>query len=728
MRKNKKYFLLIVFLALILCVGREAGYAYSSEGYPTECTWVGEAGNIILNEISLNLDEGSYELLLTYDNTTNSENEIRIVDMQHVDKNNNRGVTVASESVDAGSGEIKIPFTIEQGSGEIRLGADAEILISGWKVVLVRDNYLDNYLLFFILVLLAYFVFLKMDWKNPQYIYILLGIAVLISLPFLGTPLMGSVTHDLRFHLSRIRGIAEGIASGQFPVRLNVDMNGGYGFASEMMYPNLFIYIPAILYLMGVALIASYKFFVLLINIGTAVTGYYSFSRLLKSNRAGAVCAFLYMVNPYRLNNIFLRGAVGEVLAQIFFPLLLYALIEVVYWNYKKWWLLVISVTGILQSHILSLEYSALLAFVFLAISWKQFICRDGIKRIGACFKAAGMIIVTNLWFLVPFFDQFRQGYVLVNDQRSVGMHAVYLYQMFFSFFHVSGSDIPDGLSGEMPLTIGIVLLLGSILFLYLAFGKKVIEKYNCQIGKICLFAGAAMCYMSSELFPWTFLEKNCKSVYSILAKIQFPWRMLCYAVLFLCIVTTIVIIYMAENGKKEIAAAMLFMSAFLMLECMDGYLTDGEVLAVNRSQYIAAGTYVDYYRSDFPVNDWEKIGSEAGQIMIDGDSNIKIEQYEKNGVDLQFHFSEKDTSDVLSLQLPLYNYYLHEVMLNDQLLETATGVDGRISIVLPEGVSEGTISAKYVGRIIYKVSDWISVFGTAGVILILVRRKKQHV
>ena len=348
LKQRKKYFLLVIFLLLILCIGREAGYTYSSEGYLTECTWSKEAGNTILNNVSLNLNAGSYELVLAYENMTENETEIRVVDMQHVDENNNKSVTVASENVSTGSGELQIPFTLEQGSGEIRLVSDEEILISRWKVILVQDNYQDNYLLFFILVLLAYFVFLKMDWKNPQYIYILLGIAVLISLPFLGTPLMGSVTHDLRFHLSRIRGIADGIASGQFPVRLNVDMNGGYGFASEMMYPNLFIYIPAILYLMGVSLIASYKFLVLLINIGTAAAGYYSFSRLLKSDRAGAVCTFLYMVNPYRLNNIFLRGAVGEVLAQIFFPLLLYALIEVVHRNYKKWWLLVISVTGIL--------------------------------------------------------------------------------------------------------------------------------------------------------------------------------------------------------------------------------------------------------------------------------------------------------------------------------------------------------------------------------------------
>lgn len=160
----------------------------------------------------------------------------------------------------------------------------------------------------------------------------------------------------------------------------------------------------------------------------------------------------------------------------------------------------------------------------------------------------------------------------------------------------------------------------------------------------------------------------------------------------------------------------------------MYGYLKEGEVLATARNQYIPAGTYVDYYRSDFPANDWGKISSEAGRIIIDDDSDIRIDQYEKNGVDLQFSFVRKDTSGAFSLQLPLYNYYLHEVKLNGRMLETSTGTDGRISIVIPDGVSEGTITAEYVGRILYQVSDWISILGIAGVIVIFAKRKSSRI
>ena len=716
-----KKFVLIVFLIFVMCFGFELGHEYSSEGYIDTNTWTADAKGNVLNEISFGVDRGDYELTLVYQNEHQSAAQLQIVDMRHTDENNVKGVIVGSGALETGSHEITIPFTIEEGSPEFRLISDISVSITEWKLDLVRDQFTDNYLLFFIFLLVALVFFWKMNWGRPQYIYILLLISIFLSLPFLGTPLME--TTDLRFHLSRIRGVAEGLASGQFPVRLNVDITGGYGFASEMMYPDLFIYIPAILYLLGVSLKASYECLILLINIGTALVGYYSFSRLLKSEKTGAVCAFLYMVNPYRLNNIFLRGAVGEVLAQIFFPLLFYALVEIFYRNYKKWWILVIAVTGILQSHILSLEYSALLALVFIVISFKVFTGQDGIKRLFACFKAAGTIVTINLWFLVPFLDQLRQGYVLVNDQRSLYKHAIYPYQMFFTYFNISGLDVPGGLSGEMPLTIGIVLLISSILFVYLSFGKKVIKGFYRRFGFACLIAGGVMCYMSSVFFLWKYLEENCRIVYSILAKIQYPFRLLGYALLFLCVVASIVVATLKKMQKREIAFSLLFVSALLAIECMDGYLTDGTVLVSNRNQYIMAAAYIDYYRSDFEENDLEEMIRESGQIIVDDNASIQIEQYRKDGVDLQCYFTNKDKKET-QLVLPLYNYYLHEATLNGQPLNIQTGTEGRMNIVIPGNVIEGEVSVVYKGRIVYKVCDWISFFSIIGIIFFVVIKR----
>lgn len=57
----------------------------------------------------------------------------------------------------------------------------------------------------------------------------------------------------------------------------------------------------------------------------------------------------LYLLNPYRLNNLFLRAAVGEVLGAIFLPLLALGVYELVCRDYKKWWLTVIALEQLLD-------------------------------------------------------------------------------------------------------------------------------------------------------------------------------------------------------------------------------------------------------------------------------------------------------------------------------------------------------------------------------------------
>lgn len=155
-----------------------------------------------------------------------------------------------------------------------------------------------------------------------------------------------------------------------------------------MMYPELFLYIPAVLCIGGVSVSTAYKFLLLCINLATAGIGYYSFRRVFDSDKLGLVCALFYLVNPYRLVNMYHRAAVGEALAQVFLPLLFWGVYELVCRDYKKWWICTAAATGIIQSHILSVEMCLIFValFVVLAIScwWKH----ERAKRMLAAVKA----------------------------------------------------------------------------------------------------------------------------------------------------------------------------------------------------------------------------------------------------------------------------------------------------------------------------------------------------
>lgn len=167
---------------------------------------------------------------------------------------------------------------------------------------------------------------------------VLLGVTVLASYPlFYG---MTGPGHDLNFHLYRIEGIKDGLLSGQFPVRLHPTHNHGYGYISSSLYPELFLYFPALLRLLGASPVAAYHIFVFSINGMTAWIMYVCAKGMARSRYAGLLASVLYTLSTWRAVNLYHRAAVGEALAMLFFPLLLYGLYLLLAGDCRKWWVL----------------------------------------------------------------------------------------------------------------------------------------------------------------------------------------------------------------------------------------------------------------------------------------------------------------------------------------------------------------------------------------------------
>ena len=147
---------------------------------------------------------------------------------------------------------------------------------------------------------------------------VLLGITLLASYPlFYG---MVGPGHDLNFHLYRIEGIKDGLLSGQFPVRLHPTHNNGYGYISSSVYPELFLYFPAFLRLLGASPVMAYHTFLILINAGTAWIMYVCARGISGSRYAGLLASVLYTLSTWRIINLYHRAAIGAALAMVFFP------------------------------------------------------------------------------------------------------------------------------------------------------------------------------------------------------------------------------------------------------------------------------------------------------------------------------------------------------------------------------------------------------------------------
>ena len=176
--------------------------------------------------------------------------------------------------------------------------------------------------------------------------------------------------HDLSFHLGRIQTIAEGLQEGQFPVRYDTNAWNGYGYISSIMYGNIFLYIPAVLYILGMPVFRAFNIYVVLVYVVTVGISYYSFKRLFNDSYWGIIATLLYTLVGYRIMNVYLRTAVGEFSAMAFLPLYVYGL----YLIYQKGRCIpfIIATTGLIQTHILTTEMVAVFTLLFVVINIKE--------------------------------------------------------------------------------------------------------------------------------------------------------------------------------------------------------------------------------------------------------------------------------------------------------------------------------------------------------------------
>lgn len=140
------------------------------------------------------------------------------------------------------------------------------------------------------------------------------GIAVIALIA--GMPLMMNglfKQQDLIFHLNRIEGIKEGLASAKdFPVRIQPQWLNGHGYPVSIFYGDFWLYFPALLRLVGISVQDSYKVFILFVNLATAWLSYFCFSKMGGNRRAGLAGAAIYTLNLYRLTNIYVRARWGS--------------------------------------------------------------------------------------------------------------------------------------------------------------------------------------------------------------------------------------------------------------------------------------------------------------------------------------------------------------------------------------------------------------------------------
>ena len=569
----------------------------------------------------------------------------------------------------------------------------------------------------------------------------LAGLVIFQSLPMFAGFLFSG--HDLSFHLSRIEGIASGLAAHEFPVKIYPSLLNGQGYADGVFYGDLLLYLPAVLRLVGFSLQASYQIFVVLLNLATVLIAYWCFGKMANSRTIGLLGAALYSLNLYRLTNLYVRAAVGEYSAMTFLPLILYAL-----WaaftlptdapGYKKLWIPgVIGYSGLIVTHILTCGMAAI--FTILAC----FICIRKVFRKETFAVLAKIVIYTTLaclWFLVPFADyMFTDKFRVQTESFSIWhtlVQSAEPLQLFDLFAKASGATavLADGIGSDMSFTVGGALLIGCLALPVLLLLHFVPSKKE-KTALVLLALGCLSMWMATAYFPWYMISKILPPLGSFVQTMQFNWRFQAMTGILLAGAAVLGLGALRRYGKNAFLAGGCVLCCFAMLTSAylfhDVFETKDACFYREMADMEQETDHTAFARAKVQISMGEYLPAESDPETIwfqtspsyDADS-VSMSDYQKSGLQVAFA-AENHTGSAQAVIVPLTGYKGYRASANGEPLAVTRAANGQVQLEIPAGFS-GSVTVRFVEPVYWRAAEIISLAWLLVCLAVLLRSRRK--
>lgn len=410
--------------------------------------------------------------------------------------------------------------------------------------------------------------------KNKFFWPILTFILIIPAFSFLFKPGYFNMHDDMQ--MIRQLEMEKCLKDGQIPCRWTPDLGYGYGYPLFNFYPPMPYFVGQVYRTLGFSFVNSVK--------ATAVTQIVlaaAFMYLLAASIFGSSGAFLasifYTYAPYHALNIFVRGAMNEAWASVFFPLIFYFSRRLILENKFKYVIgLALAFTGLLLSH-----NPMALTFVPILFLWCLFWLFTKFKKPFSIFIKKELPVILKLvlsgiltislsaFYTLPVL--FESKYVQIESMfiayYHFSVHFTTVFQLFISNFWGDGASV-WGPQDNMSFMLGYLhWIIPTLIFFFVLVSliKKRKKKHPNRQNYILLLLLISLAFMA------TFMTHNKSTflwlLFPIIQKIQFPWRFLNHsAFLFPLSVGGLVWILKEKISKKLITPIIILLALLTIL------------------------------------------------------------------------------------------------------------------------------------------------------------------
>lgn len=406
--------------------------------------------------------------------------------------------------------------------------------------------------------------------------------------------------HD--FHVFRQFEFQKCLSEGVFPCRWAPDSGLGFGEPIFNFYGQLPYWFGAIPGLVGFQILDSVKltFAFSLVASGLAM---FLLARNFWQTSGAVLSGIIYLYAPYRAVDVWVRGALPEALGFIFFPLILHFLYR--YLKHRDFLSLIgftYSMAGLICTH----NLSAFMFTPFLFGWWLYFSSKfKSYRQIIPLLGSGIFILGLSAFYLSPVI--FESGLTTISKTTQIyydfHIHYATLNQLFLSPFWGYGGSTwgpNDTLSFSvgfwhwlLPLSLGIYLLVRKIIFRH---------PFHPEFFLFLILSLLAVFLTHGKSDPlWNLLPG--------LSFVQFPWRFLTMAAVFLSLSVGL----LADFFPSKIGKLVIFLVVLGVIATNASHYRPDIWLPLSDSQYFS-GQLWDEQRSSALQDYWPLTAPEFPQ------------------------------------------------------------------------------------------------------------------
>lgn len=508
--------------------------------------------------------------------------------------------------------------------------------------------------------------------------------------------------------MSNIAQYYTALKDGDFPVRWLGKM-ANYGMPMALFSQQTVAYLGAIFMFVFHNTLFSYNIVLFLFALLSCIF-LYIFLRDYVNKWSALIGTFLFCFAPYRIINIYIRGAAPEFAASLFLPLIL---LSIKRWITDKrsnyYYLLIISLTLLFLTHPIStIVFSFIIGAYYIFVIWPE---KNKIKIILLTFFAGLLSLGIASFYLIPLLREFKYLYYGLGD--SVFLPNSYLeldnllHPNWFYFFQ--GDVLTRGHYLHIGSIETLILICGLLYLIYQYITKKKIQPLVPILYAVFFIYLLLITKIGTPIF------------YAIkpLGNIQHQWRLLS-GILFIPPLVATLLIHNIDK-KKQLLMGFLIMITIIALRFPQlygkNYLKTAESIYYSSKDNLYAQVMNTIWTGPTQSYPVKKVKGE----IIAGEGEI-IKRNEHNS------WRQYEVHAATELRLADYTFYFPgwKVFVdNKEVLIEFQDVDyrGVITYHVPQG--NHTVIVKFTDTKVRLLANMISLFSVGVLGTLIIFRKK---